>query len=203
MITADTIHGHADSIIPRRPTDGDSHGCETNRANHETRTREVWIMDYERRLRAYVDRAFAGTTETTPVRQAKTELTADLVDKYRTLVAQGQSLPVAYESTIAGVGDVFELVDQVGGASWTPPTQTFATVRPRMAEYRRLLTGGLAAPWYPAFVIACWALALLAFVFVASKPHLRGYLLLVPVIAAVVHGLVHSIAAYSEAPCDV
>ena len=163
-------------------------------------------MDYEQRLGAYLDRAFAGAEPTAQVDEAKAELLADLVDKHRTLVAQGQSPQGAYEITIAGVGDIFEVVDQVSGGSWRPsstPDAPWPVMPPPRPQPWRLLSGGLGASWYPVFVIACWAAALVACLYVATTPHLRPYLLLIPVIAVAVHGLVHSVTAYSEAESNV
>ena len=178
-------------------------------------------MDYEQRIGAYIDRAFTGVVPTAQVAEAKAELRADLVDMYRTLVAQGQSPPGAYEATIASIGDIFEVVDQVSDGSWqsgafpTPPTIAPAADMPPPStvqlhnqlppdpsstrQHRHPLSGGLHAPWFPVFVIVCWAIALVGFLYVLATPHLRGYLLFIPIVAAAVHGLVYSVTAYSEA----
>ncbi|MCL1841781.1 MAG: hypothetical protein FWF75_08570 [Propionibacteriaceae bacterium] len=168
-------------------------------------------MDYEQRIGAYIERAFTGVAATTQVNEAKAELRGDLVDRYRTLVAQGQSPPGAYETTIASVGDIFEVVDQVSDGSWQPAPPTDAPPlsvgaprnsppqRASLPQPRHRLLGGLEAPWYPAFVIVCWAIALVGFGYAAMTPHLRPYLLLIPILAAAVHGLVYSVTAYSEA----
>ena len=113
-------------------------------------------MDYEQRLHDYVDRAFAGTTPSPAVREAKSELTADLVDKYRTLVAQGHSPSGAYEATIAGVGDIFEVVDQASGGTWPPAPPPPAPPRTRLTRSqsrRRIIL------WAVALLLAllCWA----------------------------------------------
>lgn len=163
-------------------------------------------MDYEQRLGAYLDRAFAGAAPTTQVYDAKAELLADLVEKYRTFLAQGKSPQGAYEATIASIGDIFEVVDQAtespGPTAPPPGPHTWPVMSPQ-PQVRRVLHGGLTAPWYPTFVIACWAVALVAFLYAATTPHLRTYLLLIPLLAVAVHGLVHSVTAYSEAPSDV
>ncbi|MCD7947701.1 MAG: hypothetical protein LUG13_05315 [Oscillospiraceae bacterium] len=70
-------------------------------------------MDYRERIRAYIDRAFAGAPQTDKVRDTKAELYADLLDQYNALLEAGHAPQSAYDSTIESVGDIYELVDSL------------------------------------------------------------------------------------------
>lgn len=68
-------------------------------------------MNGEEKIRAYLDRAFSGVKQTKKVQDTKEALYADLLEKYKGLLAQGYMPESAYQTVISGIGDIFELVD--------------------------------------------------------------------------------------------
>ena len=57
---------------------------------------------------------------------------------------------------------------------------------------------GVRAKWYPVFVVALWAAAVLICLFTAATPHLRRLTWVILIIALAVHSLVNSVVAYAE-----
>lgn len=74
-------------------------------------------MEHQEKLRTYLDRAFSTAPDSAAVREAKAEIYSDLTEKYQALLESGHSPESAYHATIAGIGDIFQLVDSMGGAS--------------------------------------------------------------------------------------
>lgn len=66
-------------------------------------------MEYN--LRAYVDELFQNAPRTQKAYELKVELTQNLIDKYRALVAEGKSPEDAYNITVMSIGDVRELFE--------------------------------------------------------------------------------------------
>ncbi len=64
-------------------------------------------MEYH--IRAYLDELFQNAPRTQKAYELKVELTQNLLDKYRALVAEGKSEQDAYNLTVMSIGDVREL----------------------------------------------------------------------------------------------
>lgn len=78
-------------------------------------------MSGEERIRRYVERAFYGTRQSDEVEAEKEALCGELIKKYRDLLAEEYSPETAYQSVIGGIGDIFELVDEIAGAPGDAP----------------------------------------------------------------------------------
>ncbi len=72
-------------------------------------------MSGEEKICHYINRAFAGCPAGQQTEEAKEALCADLLEKYRALLETGYAPETAYQTTISGVGDIFEVVDSVTG----------------------------------------------------------------------------------------
>ena len=79
-------------------------------------------MSGEERIRRYVERAFYGTRQSDEVQAEKEALCGELIKKYRDLLAEEYSPETAYQSVIGGIGDIFELVDEIAGAPGDAPS---------------------------------------------------------------------------------
>ncbi len=66
-------------------------------------------MEYN--LRSYVDELFQNAPRTQKAYELKVELTQNLLDKYRALIAEGKSPEDAYNLTVVSIGDVRELFE--------------------------------------------------------------------------------------------
>ncbi len=79
-------------------------------------------MSGEERIRRYVERAFYGTRQSDEVQAEKEALCGELIKKYQDLLAEEYSPETAYQSVIGGIGDIFELVDEIAGAPGDAPS---------------------------------------------------------------------------------
>lgn len=61
-------------------------------------------------LKQYIDSVFASAADTQKNRELKEEIYADLCDKYDARIAEGAAPHEAYRRTVAGVGDLSELL---------------------------------------------------------------------------------------------
>lgn len=68
----------------------------------------------EDKIRKYVESHFAGASMRSDTEELKEELIVNLIDKYHDLVAAGQSPESAYEAVIAGIGDLDEMLKELG-----------------------------------------------------------------------------------------
>ena len=67
----------------------------------------------EAKIRAYIQWAFAGIPSSQKAEDLKEEMILNLIEKYHEELAQGKSKNEAYGATIAGIGDLSELLDSV------------------------------------------------------------------------------------------
>lgn len=64
----------------------------------------------------YVEQLFETAPKTNRVSDLKDELKANLIEKYNDLLVKGKSEEEAYNTVIAGIGDINELVAQMEGS---------------------------------------------------------------------------------------
>lgn len=62
------------------------------------------------RIRNHVEELFAGAPRSRRAQELKDELIANLTDRYNDMTAQGKDEETAYSATIAGIGDIDELI---------------------------------------------------------------------------------------------
>ena len=62
------------------------------------------------KLREYIDMIFADAPDSARVRDLKEEMYANVCDKYDDLISEGKSESVAYNISIASIGDISELL---------------------------------------------------------------------------------------------
>ena len=67
----------------------------------------------ENRIRAHMDQLFAGVQPTRSCVELKEEMIQNAIDKYHDLLSEGKTPEAAYNITIAGIGDVSELIHQL------------------------------------------------------------------------------------------
>ena len=67
----------------------------------------------EDKLRKHIDNLFAETAPTKKAVELKEEMIQNLSDKYQDLIAEGKSEEAAYNITIAGIGDISDLLAEL------------------------------------------------------------------------------------------
>lgn len=67
----------------------------------------------EDKLRAYMDHLFKDVKQTRKSVELKEEILQNLVDKYRDLLAEGKTQEAAYNISVAGIGDMEELLTEL------------------------------------------------------------------------------------------
>ena len=72
-------------------------------------------MDYQEKLREYINQAFQRLPDTEEVRNTREELSADLLDYYSQALGEGQEPEKAYETALGRLGNIAELTDALGG----------------------------------------------------------------------------------------
>ncbi|NLO47888.1 MAG: hypothetical protein GX111_06175 [Clostridiales bacterium] len=65
------------------------------------------------RLRAYIDELFAEAPATKKTVEVKEEILQNLSDKYNDLIAEGKSEEAAYNISVASIGDISELIEEL------------------------------------------------------------------------------------------
>jgi hypothetical protein len=73
-------------------------------------------------LREYIDSLFAEAPPTKKMVEVKEEILQNLTDKYDDLIAEGKSEEAAYNISVASVGDISELIEELKGKG--PSAQT-------------------------------------------------------------------------------
>ncbi len=95
------------------------------------------------KLKEYIDTVFADAERRSPrnerIAELKEEILCNLEDKYDDLIASGRTPAVAYNIAIAGVGDISELLDSIGGgtAQSAPRADTSGGARMETASSAR------------------------------------------------------------------
>lgn len=69
----------------------------------------------EPRLREYIENLFAGAPHTKQSYELREEIIRNTIDRYHDLIAEGKTENDAYNLAIAGIGDISELVEALGG----------------------------------------------------------------------------------------
>ncbi len=69
------------------------------------------------KMKDYVNKLFEDAPQTKKVLDLKDELTADLIEKYNDLLADGKSEEEAYNLVISGIGDIDDLISQIEGSA--------------------------------------------------------------------------------------
>ena len=63
------------------------------------------------RIKDYIDLIFADAPDCARTREMKEEMYANVCDRYDDLIREGKSEAAAYYASIAGIGDISELID--------------------------------------------------------------------------------------------
>lgn len=69
----------------------------------------------EPKLRDYIENLFVSAPKTKQAYELKEEIICNVIERYHDLVAQGKSEGDAYNQAIAGIGDINELISELGG----------------------------------------------------------------------------------------
>ena len=72
-------------------------------------------MEYQEKLRTYIEDAFQGLPDTEELRGTRDELSADLLDRYAQALSDGEAPEQAYHTALGSLGDLSELVETLGG----------------------------------------------------------------------------------------
>lgn len=67
------------------------------------------------KLRGYIDSLFSDAPKTRRAYELREELLSNLIAKYDDMIAQGRTEEEAYQSAVAGIGDVSELIHALNG----------------------------------------------------------------------------------------
>lgn len=94
-------------------------------------------MNMEEKIILYINRAFAGSPAAEKTEEAKEALCADLLEKYRGLIEKGFSPEAAYQATISGIGDIFELVDSVTGENREKALPSSSKILPAAESFQK------------------------------------------------------------------
>ena len=65
------------------------------------------------KLRDYLDLIFADAPDCRRTKELKEEMYANVCDKYDDLIAEGKSEASAYNISVAGIGDISELLESI------------------------------------------------------------------------------------------
>lgn len=77
-------------------------------------------MNYDQKaLRTYIDSLFADAPHSKKTVEVKEEILHNLIDKYNDFLAEGKSEEAAYNISVASVGDISELIEELKGSQFT------------------------------------------------------------------------------------
>lgn len=65
------------------------------------------------RIKDYIDLIFADAPDCKRTREAKEEMYSNVCDRYDDLIREGKSEAVAYNISIAGIGDISDLIEEI------------------------------------------------------------------------------------------
>lgn len=71
------------------------------------------------KLRGYIDELFSDAPLTKKTVEVKEEILQNLTEKYNDLIAEGKSEDAAYNITVAGIGDISELIQELKSSNET------------------------------------------------------------------------------------
>ena len=71
----------------------------------------------ENKLRDYIEDLFKDAPKTRKAYELKEEMIANLIEKYRDLIAEGKNEEAAYNIAVSSIGDISELIDSLRESS--------------------------------------------------------------------------------------
>ncbi len=71
----------------------------------------------EPKLREYIENLFAAAPKTNQANELKEEIVRNTIERYHDLISEGKTENEAFNLAIAGVGDINELIEELGGES--------------------------------------------------------------------------------------
>lgn len=78
----------------------------------------------EPKLREYIEKLFVSAPKTHQAYELKEEIIRNTIERYHDLLAEGKSEGEAYNLAIAGIGDINELIEALGGEVSEAPLHT-------------------------------------------------------------------------------
>ncbi len=121
------------------------------------------------KLKAYIEQIFFDAPNIPHTRELKEEMYSNICDRYDDLLAEGKTESAAYNITIAGIGDISELIDELraeaGISSSLPPSsykprytteeqETVDKFRIRSAIIKIIAISLFILCWVPLIIIA-------------------------------------------------
>lgn len=94
----------------------------------------------EPKLREYVEKLFSSAPKTKQAYELKEEIICNVIERYHDLIAEGKTEGDAYNQAIAGIGDINELIQELGGEpKYTENSYTdeqMATIKSRHSVFK-------------------------------------------------------------------
>ena len=87
------------------------------------------------RIKDYIDLIFADAPDCARTREMKEEMYANVCDRYDDLLRKGKSEAAAYNASIAGIGDISELIDSIKSEQGEQNDKKEDNSNPYSAEY--------------------------------------------------------------------
>jgi len=75
------------------------------------------VIFLENKLRDYIEDLFKDAPKTRKAYELKEEMIANLIEKYRDLIAEGKNEEAAYNIAVSSIGDISELIDSLRESS--------------------------------------------------------------------------------------
>lgn len=129
------------------------------------------------RLRAYLDKLFTDVPRSSQASELREEIYANLCDKYDNMIAKGMNEEEAYYSTISSIGNIDELLGELG-----PSDAGFAVTKKERQRSILLRSLAGASPFLgiAGFVVGLWMgnagiAFLLLFLFIGAGVAMRSF----------------------------
>lgn len=100
----------------------------------------------EHKLRDYIESLFATAPKTHQAYELKEEIIRNTIERYHDLLAEGKTQSEAYNLAIAGIGDINELIEALGGEVTEEPVCTEEQLE--SIKYRRSIFKAIAVALY-------------------------------------------------------
>jgi hypothetical protein len=143
-------------------------------------------------LTQYVQLLFAGTANTDEMQQ---EILQNTLDKYDDLIAQGKSPEAAYRLSIAGIGDITEILEQTPDA----PKNMAETVVPAKAKQEEVTQDSPSRKMPKAIGSIIFAVGLAAYFYLSFTTHAWEITWVIFPLIGAVNGLINAIFDLKEA----
>lgn len=146
------------------------------------------------KLKSYIDDIFADAPKCEKTEELKEEMYVNLCDRYDDLINEGKSKAAAYNSVIAGVGDVSEIINTIRREEFQErePVNTIeytmtSEEKDRLAKYKskKAILSAISTAMY----IVCWLPLVLASCIVGSEVNVIIGLCIMMLIIAVSTGI--------------